>query len=226
MLVLVVATGLTAFIIFYNLRMEENQQFEILFHDHAVKAIDSFQVQFWHTIGTLDNFGVLFTSYARVSNSAWPFVTLPDFEFRGPSTKSLTETEIISFLPMVPQQTRAEWERYALGSSSWVQEGLEGLDQQDVQEPVENVFTEARNAGGRRKLNKEEITVDKQADPRPTTPPPTTPPPPSQYPATESGSKPTAAFPTPNNPAAHQLLNKMAQKASKNRDQLHQIRVL
>ena len=80
-LVLVVATGLTAFSIFYNLRWEENERFESTFQDHAMNTIDGFQLQFEHRMDALDHFSVMFTSYARVSESEWPFVTLPEFKY-------------------------------------------------------------------------------------------------------------------------------------------------
>lgn len=154
--VLVLATGLTAFAIFYNLRWEENQRFESMFHDHAAKTIDGIQSEFKHTVDALDNLGVTYTSHARVSGSQFPLVTLPDFEFRGPSVKSLTETKLVSFLPLVEQAYLASWEVYALVASSWVNDALEQMHSEE-----DNVFAVARNSNGRRELPTDQYIVDK-----------------------------------------------------------------
>jgi hypothetical protein len=63
-------------------------------------------------------------------------VTIPDFEFRGASAKSLANTELVSFLPLITDATRQNWESYSRDSSFWVQDGI---DQQWVNE-AQNTF--------------------------------------------------------------------------------------
>jgi hypothetical protein len=57
--ILLVAAVLAAFAIYYNLWLEETEQFEAQFLDHAVKTIDGFLVQLHSkTVMALDNLGV------------------------------------------------------------------------------------------------------------------------------------------------------------------------
>jgi hypothetical protein len=96
-LILMVATALVSSAIFFRTRNAEVTEFETQFVDHAVKIIDAMEVHMQHTLGAVDNLGVLYTSYARTSESRWPYVTISEFEFRGASAKSLANTELVSY---------------------------------------------------------------------------------------------------------------------------------
>jgi Adenylate and Guanylate cyclase catalytic domain len=143
---LVLATMLTAVALYYNLRLEETEQFEAQFQDHAVKTIDGSLVHLQKSLTALDNLGVAYTSYASFSEEAkFPFVTLPDFNYLASSVGGTTKTKLISFLPVVSNADRDMWEKYALGSMS-----------RTIQNPVNqpstkssNVFAVAKNSDGR-----------------------------------------------------------------------------
>lgn len=176
-LILMVATALVSSAIFFRTRNAEVTEFETQFVDHAVKIIDAMEVHMQHTLGAVDNLGVLYTSYARTSESRWPYVTISEFEFRGASAKSLANTELVSFLPLITDATRQNWESYSRDSSSWVQDGMNQQSANNAQ----NVFAVARsprlstNTGGnRRRTQKQEINVDKQQDSLPKHQPTTT----------------------------------------------------
>eukprot|EP00934_Nitzschia_sp_Nitz4_P007763 Nitzschia sp. Nitz4//scaffold37_size175936//118664//127302//NITZ4_002057-RA/size175936-augustus-gene-0.10-mRNA-1//1//CDS//3329549821//7753//frame0 len=158
--VLVVAAGLTAAAIYYNLRWEEVDQFENRLKDHASKVITSLEAQLQQSVSTLDALGLSYTTEATLSELSWPFVTLPGFHYQGPSLRVAVPLSHMSFSPVVSLEDRTAWEEYALTSEAWIQTSI------DLQ-PADNVFEVSRDSSGRiRDLqdNREDSQVDSQLE--------------------------------------------------------------
>jgi class 3 adenylate cyclase len=222
--IVMVATALVSSAIFFRTRNAEVSEFETQFVDHAVKIIDAMEVHMQNTLGAVDNLGVSYTSYARTSESRWPYVTISEFEFRGASAKSLAGTELVSFLPLITDATRKNWESYSRDSSSWIQDSI---DQQLVANGHNNVFAVtsrlSANTGGRRshrRTQKQEINVDKQQDSLPRPPPPPTPAPQTTTipaaPQSLPTQRPVAATPSTIPPVASPVMPPLPPTAPEN----------
>jgi CHASE domain len=57
-------------------------------------------------------------------NETWPFVTIPHFELQGSMVNHLAFSEMLTFIPLVRQEVRAEWEAYAATHQDWINESL------------------------------------------------------------------------------------------------------
>ena len=57
--------------------------------------------------------------------SAWPFVTVPEFEALCTKTLSRSQALQISLVPLITRDQKTQWESYAQEHQSWVQEGLD-----------------------------------------------------------------------------------------------------
>lgn len=122
----------------------------------------------------MDHFGVSYTSYGRVEETPWPFISLPDYVIRGPSMKSLTHTEMVAFLPLVSNSNRQRWDAIStVDGAPWAENiGAGGggggtstvvsrsAPNDNDHSDSGNIFDGSRN-NNFRYLAKEEIIVDK-----------------------------------------------------------------
>jgi hypothetical protein len=69
------------------------------------------------------------TSTAAARNDTWPFVTIPHFELRGDEMNKLANSDQITFVPLVKQELRQDWEAYALEQRGWLNESLHWQEQ-------------------------------------------------------------------------------------------------
>lgn len=72
------------------------------------------------------------TSYASDREQSFPFVTLPDFEKRVGKARALSDSEIISWSPLVADADREEWEAYSAANGQWLRESLVELGMGDT----------------------------------------------------------------------------------------------
>jgi hypothetical protein len=81
--VLVASTVGVAFAVYYYISKSENREFEENFSADAKKVLDSLGSSLELTLSAVDALVVNIVSYAILSNSSWPFVTVPDFAVRA-----------------------------------------------------------------------------------------------------------------------------------------------
>ena len=68
------------------------------------------------------------TTYALGTGATWPFVTLPRFEAQASLARNQSNAgHIIVLQPLVTNDQRQAWEKYAVENQWWVQEGLDYL---------------------------------------------------------------------------------------------------
>ena len=65
------------------------------------------------------------TSYAKSSGSEFPFVTIPDFEFRGANARISGDAPFIYYMPYITEGTRVSWETYAAANRATYSEALD-----------------------------------------------------------------------------------------------------
>lgn len=114
-----------AFTVYLYVSNSEERAFEEQFCEHAKKALDAIGISLDITLGAADAFVISMVSYARFSNSTWPFVTIPDFAVRSAKARSLSKAVFLSIHPVVLSDQRADWEVYSFRNDGWVEEGIE-----------------------------------------------------------------------------------------------------
>ena len=64
------------------------------------------------------------TSFAMDKNMTFPFVTIPDFEVQASNSRELSDTDLLSFCPLVTRAQQTEWEgmRTPEGGKRWLPE--------------------------------------------------------------------------------------------------------
>lgn len=90
------------------------------FAGSAAKVTKSFEDILEHKIASIAAFGVTLTAYALDTNSTWPFVTLPNFQQRSASSRSLSGSLFHNVLPIVREEQRLEWEAYVSANNEWI----------------------------------------------------------------------------------------------------------
>ena len=77
------------------------------------------------------------TVYALGTNATWPFVTLPRFQAQGALARNQTNAgSIIALQPLVTNENRQAWEKYAVENQGWVQQGLDYLGDHKNATPI------------------------------------------------------------------------------------------
>lgn len=127
-LVLVVSTVAVAFLVYDYIDNQENTDFEESFVADANKIIVSMGSKVDLTLGALDSFVVGLASYAEISNSTWPFVTVPDFGVKAKKIQSLSSGVWMAIYPAITNETRDAWEVYTGENNYWVNQTIESQE--------------------------------------------------------------------------------------------------
>lgn len=99
----------------------ETVAFEAAFLDASVRMSDSVRELMGRTLGAMDNLAVDVQSYARMSGSEWPMVTVSDFEQRSEITRGLSDADFVMLVPLVEGGShQTEWEQYAVDHQAWL----------------------------------------------------------------------------------------------------------
>lgn len=106
-------------------RNEERHNFTSHFEDSAQQVVESFHDVVERNLGAVGSLSTDFTSYALRSNSSFPFVTLPDFALKGSHFRAQSGSHIVHWLPLVTDENRAAWEKYANETRRHVDEEFE-----------------------------------------------------------------------------------------------------
>jgi len=124
-----IAVSLSVFIFF---RRAEIKNFEVQFTSDAEKVLEAVGRTIDDTLGATDAFIVKLVTYAKYSNSTWPFVTMPSFALHASKVLELSEAIHVSVKPLVRADQRERWEEYSAKNDVWIQESL------DIQENLED----------------------------------------------------------------------------------------
>ena len=75
--------------------------------------------------GALDTLASTLSSHAKVSASAWPMETFPNFEAVVSNFRNITGSRLITTSPLVDDSNiKLSWEAYAVANQGWIKEGL------------------------------------------------------------------------------------------------------
>jgi hypothetical protein len=97
-------------------------EFESVFEFESNKVVESIAASLVSNLGMLDSFAAGSITIANITNQTWPFVTLPDFAIHAAKLRALSDGLYVSLQPVVNNEQRLPWEKYARENSGWVNE--------------------------------------------------------------------------------------------------------
>jgi class 3 adenylate cyclase len=122
--VLVVSTLSVALVVYFYTSNTEQDAFEEQFISDSLKVFEAVGTSLDITLGAVDIFIVKAVSYAKYSNSTWPFVTIPDFAVQAAKLLGSSAAVHCNMYPLVSKNQRAAWEPYSLLNDAWVEESI------------------------------------------------------------------------------------------------------
>jgi class 3 adenylate cyclase len=122
--VLVASTVMVALVVYFYCSNTEKDEFEQQFTSDSLKVFEAVGTSLDLTLGNADLFIVKILSYARYTNSTWPFVTTPDFAVQAAKLLGGTAAFHSNVYPLVSKNQRAAWEQYSLLNDAWVEESI------------------------------------------------------------------------------------------------------
>jgi hypothetical protein len=123
--VLVISTVSVVLGVYFYMSGAEEDEFETKFNSDAHKVVKALGNTLDQTLGATDAFIVKTVTYARYSNSEWPFVTMPAFSIQATKLLRLSKAFQFSMSHIVTQDQRDEWQQYANDTHGWIDESLE-----------------------------------------------------------------------------------------------------
>jgi class 3 adenylate cyclase len=123
--VLVLSTVSVALVVYFYTSDSEEDEFEEQFVSDSLKVFEAVGTSLDITFGAADAFILKVVSYARYSNSTWPFVTTPDFAVQAAKLLSISSAVFFNQYPLVSNDQRAEWEKYSIENDAWVEDGIQ-----------------------------------------------------------------------------------------------------
>lgn len=70
-------------------------------------------------VNSIQALGVLISSMAVATESSFPNITIPDFEFHGSNCIDISKVLQVSFAPLVSEKYRPFWEAYSVAHHDW-----------------------------------------------------------------------------------------------------------
>jgi hypothetical protein len=114
-----------ALALFYHTNAAQAQEFEDQFGFYRDQVFEKFNRNLERKLNALDSLSTDMTSYAKSSGSEFPFVTIPDFEFRGANARISGDAPFIFYMPYITEGTRVSWETYAAANRATYSEALD-----------------------------------------------------------------------------------------------------
>lgn len=123
--VLLVTTIGVSIAVYRYASTDETSSFVENFEADAKKVITELGHSVDLTTTAVDSLAVALASFARFSNSSWPFVTLPDWELRASKTRVLSKAILLNTYYLIEgDEQRKEWEAYAKMNNGWVEQSI------------------------------------------------------------------------------------------------------
>ena len=117
-----------ALALFYHTKAAQEQEFEEQFGFYRDQVFEKFNRNIERKLNALDSLSTDMTSYAKSSGSEFPFVTVPDFEFRGANARISGDSIFIIYTPYITEALKLSWEKYT--AANRVHDGI-ALDSEE-----------------------------------------------------------------------------------------------
>jgi len=105
-----VSLSISAYFIGEDLQITE---FVEQFGFYGDQVIEKFNRQLERKLNSMDTLSTDMTSYAKSSGREFPFVTVPDFEFRGANARISGDSVFTFYMPYITEDMKSSWEAYA-----------------------------------------------------------------------------------------------------------------
>ena len=117
-----------ALALFYHTKAAQEHEFEEQFGFYRDQVFEKFNRNIERKLNALDSLSTDMTSYAKSSGSEFPFVTVPDFEFRGANARISGDSIFIIYTPYITEALKLSWENYT--AANRVHDGI-ALDSEE-----------------------------------------------------------------------------------------------
>jgi len=114
-----------ALALFYHTNAAREQEFEDQFGFYRDQVFEKFNRNLERKLYAMDSLSTDMTSYAKSSGSEFPFVTVPDFEFRGANARISGDAAFIFYMPYITEVMRVPWEAYAAANRAFYSVALD-----------------------------------------------------------------------------------------------------
>lgn len=117
------ATGI-ATAVYTIVARSEATAFETHYADDSAKLLQTLGNRLDESLSVLDSLAVGLHTVAAATNQSWPTVTHPQFALSMAKVLPLTHAVVVSFLPLVKNAQRPEWQDYAeRHHDEWIEQG-------------------------------------------------------------------------------------------------------
>ena len=123
-LLLITATLVSVGVFLYT-KNNEYQKYKQELEDDSLRVIERFHNAIEQKLSASNSLATQMTSYALDTNTTFPFVTLPHFPVRGSDLRVQTRGVIVHWMPLVTDDTRPEWEEYAMEHRAQIDEAFQ-----------------------------------------------------------------------------------------------------
>lgn len=146
--VLLASAALVGYATYKFVNDEEMDDFETTFRSDAHELLRGSAHNYRNIHGLVRVFAELLSSSAAATvavanasagtnstsaSNGFPFYTMPDFEVFGSRARELSGALMLAYTPLVMESQRAAWEEYsAANAATWIQDGLQFLDQSEA----------------------------------------------------------------------------------------------
>lgn len=107
----------------------EQREFKTALRENAAKILGDVRGALKFTLGAVDTFSMSLLSYARTSNSTWPFVTNPDFVLQASKLRRQAKAFVVTSHVLVSTEQREAWQSYSVANDAWVNQSVALLAQ-------------------------------------------------------------------------------------------------
>ncbi len=112
--------GITfALALFQYTNAMKGQEFEEQFGFYRDQVFEKFNRQLERKLNAMDTLSSEITSHALSSGSEFPFVTVPDFEFRGANARISGDAVAIFYTPYITEDMKNPWETYSTANQAY-----------------------------------------------------------------------------------------------------------
>eukprot|EP00339_Tiarina_fusa_P009010 CAMPEP_0117058878 /NCGR_PEP_ID=MMETSP0472-20121206/40893_1 /TAXON_ID=693140 ORGANISM="Tiarina fusus, Strain LIS" /NCGR_SAMPLE_ID=MMETSP0472 /ASSEMBLY_ACC=CAM_ASM_000603 /LENGTH=805 /DNA_ID=CAMNT_0004776357 /DNA_START=1 /DNA_END=2418 /DNA_ORIENTATION=+ len=132
---LIVLAASTSASIYFWVQASDFEAFVSGFDFYSKLVQERFNNAIERKLSAVDSLSVIYTSHALQTGDRFPFVTVPDFEYKGSNARITGDTVMTFYLPYITNETRVAWEEYTQDNGSYlVQSWREEQRQKRIQD--------------------------------------------------------------------------------------------
>ncbi|CAB9525340.1 stable enterotoxin receptor [Seminavis robusta] len=131
LMVLVVAALTTSLLLYFLLRADEQEDFEKQYYSDVNKILEGIASSIDNSLGAIDAYVSKMVAQQSVTNSSFPFVTVPGFGVQAAKLMKLSGAYQFGTALFVTPEQRDPWQKYASENDQWVEETIQVQDKNE-----------------------------------------------------------------------------------------------